>query len=314
MVRNNIFRVVFIWGLLIALVALVGKFAVASENSRATADFLNIGTGARPAGFAGAYTSLAEGAEAVYWNPGGVSLAESPQITASHYSWYQDINYEFIAASYPVSERFSIGVGASYLSYGKISGFDEFNSSTGDIGSTYDLAGGLTIGMVLSENISVGITGKYIMLSLAGQTAGAMAADLGVTARFNRFTAGAALSNIGGKIKFSDTGENLPTSLRAGLSAELPELSLVSTLEFENQFYGDFAIRSGLEYSFLNQYFLRGGYRHYSGNDLSNESTGLTFGAGAILGPARFDYAIAPSDKISSEMLHRISVTINLGQ
>jgi len=312
MAKNHVFRVIFIWGVLLIIVALVGKVAVAGDHDYATADFLNIGSGARSAGFAGAYTPMAEGAEAIYWNPGGIALVDVPQITASHYSWYQDLNYEFIAASYPVSERFSIGVGASYLSYGEISGYDEFNNSTGDVGSTYDLAGGITVGMILSDKFSVGVTGKYVMMSLAGKTAGALASDLGVTAKFNRITAGLTLSNFGQHVNFSTTGENLPTSIRAGIMFDIPVYSLRSVLEFENQFYGDFIVKSGVEYSFDDRYFLRTGYGHHSGGTGDSEAGGLTFGVGALFGPARFDYAVDPSNNVTSEMLHKISVTVDL--
>ncbi|UCD16870.1 MAG: PorV/PorQ family protein [Candidatus Zixiibacteriota bacterium] len=306
-IRKCIYRIIMVWGALVLVVALLGKVAIASDNGRAAAEFLNIGVGARAAGLGGAYTAVTDDVAAAYWNPGRAVTVKQSQLIVSHFSWYQDINFEYLGVLCPISERLTLSANVSYLSYGAIEGYDKYDTPTGEIGSTYDLAGGISAGYVLSESFAVGVTGKYVMLSLADQSAGALAGDLGLAASINRFTFGAVLSNFGQKFRFNQTEENLPTSLRFGAASTVLG-SFLTSVELEHQFYGDLLIKNGLEYNYDRRYFVRAGHCYYPNVDGRGAAGGLTFGAGAILGPARFDYAFSPSEGFSSETIHRLSV------
>lgn len=312
-IKRGIFRILMVWGTLVLVVALFGKVAVATDSGRATAEFLNIGVGARAAGLGGAYSAISADASAVYWNPSGVAGIDETQFFVSHISWYQDINYEFLGASYPASDRVTLSASASYLSYGSIEGYDEFDNPTGDVNSTYDMAGGISIGYTVTDNLALGVTAKYVMLSLAGQTANAMAADFGASATFNRLSLGLVVSNFGQKVSFDNTDENLPTALRVGASYAFVE-SFMAALEVEHQFYGDMLIKNGVEYSYDGRYFMRAGICHYADVDGRDLADGLTFGVGALLGPAQFDYAYSPSEGFSSESIHRLSVAFSLNR
>ena len=302
-----------VWGVMVLVLALFGKVAVATDSGRATAEFLNIGVGARAAGLGGAYSAIASDASAVYWNPGGVAGIDNAQFFVSHISWYQDINYEFLGASYPASERMTLSASAAYLSYGSIDGYDEYDNPTGDVNSTYDMAGGVSLGYAVTDNLALGVTAKYVMMSLAGETANAFAADFGASFSFNRLSLGAVVSNFGQKVAFDNVDENLPTALRVGASYALVE-SFLAAVEVEHQFYGDMMIRNGVEYSYEGRYFVRAGLCHYADVDDRDIADGLTFGVGALLGPAQFDYAYSPSEGFSSESIHRLSVAFSLNR
>ncbi len=103
MLKRKLYQIIFIILGMIATTALFGNVSVASDNGTAVADFLNIGVGARAASMGGAYTAVVDGPTAAYWNPSGLTLMDRPEIVLSHFSWYQDINYEYLAAGYPVS-------------------------------------------------------------------------------------------------------------------------------------------------------------------------------------------------------------------
>lgn len=295
------------------VVALFGKVAVATDSGRATAEFLNIGVGARAAGLGGAYSAIASDASAVYWNPGGVAGIDNTQFFVSHISWYQDINYEYFGVSHPTSERLTLSASVAYLSYGSIEGYDEYDNPTGDVNSTYDMAGGVSLGYALTDNLALGVTAKYVMLSLAGETANAFAADFGASVNLHKLSFGAVVSNFGQKVSFNNVDENLPTALRVGVSYALME-SFLAAVEVEHQFYGDLMVHNGMEYSYEGRYFVRAGLCHYADVDGRDFSDGLTFGVGALLGPAQFDYAYSPSEGFSSESIHRLSVAFSLGR
>jgi hypothetical protein len=298
---------------MMAICALVGKTALASsDNARATADFLNIGVGARAAGLGGAFTPVADDATAAYWNPGGLASIENPQLIFSHFAWYQDITYEYLAIVWPVSDRLSVSASSSYLNYGTIEGYDIYDNPTGEVGSTYDLAAGLSAGYNLTEDFSLGVTGKYVALSLDNIKAGALAADFGARYRLDRFIFGIAVANLGQDLKFSQAEEKLPTCLRAGVSTVQFGSSLLASLEIENQFYGGLSIRNGYEWNYRKRYFLRAGLNIHPDQEGREIGKDLAFGAGAIFGPAQFDYTFSPQEGYTPESIHRFSVILNL--
>jgi len=313
MVMKKIFTIIAIWGALMVFCALVGEVSVAADNGVASADFLNIGVGGRATGMGGAYTAAANDASSGYWNPAGLTGIESSQITLSHISWYQDINYEYLGAARHFGEKLSLGVSASYLSYGSIEGYDINDLPTGEISSTYNLAAGVSMGYELLDNVSTGVTVKYVAISLAGTGASAVAADFGLKIDLlEQASIGVAVSNIGQKLKFDNAEEDLPSNIRAGVAIYPFGPGLVTALDVEKQFEGDIILRNGIEVGF-DRYFLRSGYSYYPDSDNDPLGQGFSFGAGANLGPAQFDYTYSPDSRVSSQNIHRFSITFALG-
>lgn len=308
MLKRQLKKIIIIWVCMIAAVALLGKATIASDYANTAADFLNIGAGARSASMGGAFTSIADDASAAYWNPGGLGNVNSPQIILSHFSWYQDLSYEYLAVAYPVKDNLSLAVNISYLSYGSIEGYDQFDNPTGELSSTYDLAAGLSAGYRFSEHFSLGLTAKYVMISLAGTSASAVATDIGAKYDYGISSFGAMITNIGSKISFGDDSEDLPASARVGYSIKPFDELLTGSIDIEKQFYGDFSVKNGYELCFENRYFVRAGYAYIFGQDGREFGQTPSFGVGAILGPATFDYTFSPQEKYSSESIHRFSV------
>lgn len=314
MLKRKMYRVLLIWILLLIVSALIGKSSIASDNGGVAADFLNIGVGARAAALGGAFTSVVDDASASYWNPSGLGRIGSTQFVFSHFAWYQDISYEYLALAYPVSDRLTLAVSTSYLSYGTIEGYDRYDNPTGELGSTYDLAAGFSLGCVVTEEISIGLTAKYIMLSLADLKASAFAADFGALYNIGDFTFGLAAVNIGQDIKFNQVSEKLPSAIRIGVStyALFGSPSLEVSLDIEKRFHGNLSIRNGFEWIFEERYFIRTGYAYQPDQDGREFGQSLSLGAGALLGPARFDYTFSPREKFSSEDIHRFSIILGL--
>ena len=79
-------------------ITLVALLVLASQASSAaeTASFLNIGVGARALGMGGAYTALADDANALYWNPAGLSKLEQREFTASHAEMFASTRLDFL--------------------------------------------------------------------------------------------------------------------------------------------------------------------------------------------------------------------------
>jgi hypothetical protein len=312
--KNALYKILMLWGILIAITAILGKTTLASNNGRTTADFLNIGVGARAAGLGGAFTALADDPTAGYWNPAGLSSIDKLQLSISHFAWYQDLNYDYLGLAFPVTKNVTIGFSATYLNYGKIDGYDADDNPTGSIDGTSDMAGSFYAGIRLSDNISVGAGAKYIALSLANKKSNSIAADFGLKYESGRLIFGLSAANFGQKIKFDQVEEELPSLVRMGMAVLPFGNSLIASFDLEKQLHGDIVLRNGYELNFSDRYFVRAGYNYCPQQEDFGFAQNLSFGVGALLGPAQFDYTFSPDVNFSSESIHRFSVNLILGK
>jgi len=309
--RKTINRIVISWIIIILIVAFFGKVTIAaSDGGRTSADFLQIGLGADAAGMGGAYTAVSTGAISTYWNPAGLAGMDGHQVALGHFSWLQDINLEHGSFAYSLDNGTVLAASMTFLSYGKIEGYDADGYSTGDL-NAYDWAGGLSAGYTINENLSIGITGKVINQKLDEVSASAFAADFGVRCQMEKVTFALVMSNFGTKLKFEDTEEKLPATARIGIAASPFNNSFVTALEFEKKINGRSILRYGVELNFEDQYFIRSGYKYYT-DQTDDNSMSLSIGAGVRFKMAKIDYAYTLKDKLSDEDIHRFSLVFFL--
>lgn len=97
-----------------------------------TADFLNIGVGARALGMGGAFCSVANDASSFYWNPAGVAFIKSPVISGMYGSQFGTFsnpmgNYHYFGCSIPLSGNGVIGFNWIRLAINDIPLYSELN-------------------------------------------------------------------------------------------------------------------------------------------------------------------------------------------
>ncbi len=315
MMNRVINKIVFVWALLLILMAVFGKVTVAAENGgRTAADFLQIGLGARAAGMGGAFSATSDDAGASYWNPAGLTSVPNSQVEFGHFSWYQDINLEYGMLAFKTNEKTSVALSLTYLGYGQIDGYDLDGNPTGQALAAYDWAGGLSVAYQVNPALSVGLTGKFINQRLDDISGSAFAADLGARYRFEKFTLAAVFSNIGTSMDFDGVNEKLPASFRLAASVYPFGPSFATSFEFDNRFQNGLIFKQGLEYCYDSRYFIRTGYSYMPQADGRAFGQGLSFGVGAIFNKAQLDYAYTPSDGYASSDLHRVSFKLYWGK
>ena len=313
MIKYSLTRLILVWIILIIVAALLGDVAVAgSDVGRTSADFLQIGHGARAAGFGGAYTAVSEGAVSAYWNPAGLAGLDRTEVSLGHFAWFQDITVEQASFALPLQAGPVLAASITYVNYGTIEGYDASGTPTGDL-TAYDWVGGLSVAYPVTEAFSVGLTGKFVNQRLDEYSASTFAADFALKYRFAGFAIGGAVTNIGGKMKFDTESEDLPSAARIGFAAMPFSGALIASLDVEQKFQGDLVIRQGLEFGFDERYYLRTGYDYLPGQDGKGLSTAISFGGGLRFVFADIDYAFTPNDKSTSEDLHRFSISLRLG-
>jgi hypothetical protein len=140
--------------LLAFFVILLGTFSAVSD---ARADFRHARMGARPKALGSAFVSLADDANAAYWNPAGLvrDNRASLMLTRSWLFGVSDINNDYLAATLPAWGDFHFGVSWVRL------GIDDVYSE-----DTLNLA--VAHKMPFLEGLSLGLTGKLFMLEAPG--------------------------------------------------------------------------------------------------------------------------------------------------
>jgi hypothetical protein len=174
------------------------------------ANFLEIGVGARARGMGDAYTGLASGASATFWNPAGLAGVERFTVAFSYLDLYGDldISHNFAAAVLPI---FGGAAAVSYLGLnsGDIPRTDEVNpgggsQQAGEFFTFSSKAIGVHYGRRLTDRLQVGFSGRVISEGISQASVSWWGLDVGTM--FNTGLYGislaATLANIGPSARY----------------------------------------------------------------------------------------------------------------
>ena len=272
--------------------------------------FLEVPAGARASALGGAYASLAQGAEAVYWNPAGLSGTRGVELTASHYEFFQSLRHDqFAIATHRLGGGLAASIRAQYSE--PITARDEIGNEIGTFGS-HDLDFALGYGAVVAPGLSLGGATQYVRERIADDAAGTWAFDLG--AGWDPGEAGGlqlalAAQNLGPAAHFTIDGAPgepvpLPAAVQGGCSYAVglgPTLGLRAALEarLTRGRNGIGLLGAELESPGTGAAF-RLGWR------VNDSASTLSVGAGYERHALRFDYAFVPY-RLDLGDTHRLS-------
>ena len=207
---------------LVLLLVFGGSNAWAQSRVGTTAaTFLTLGSGARGTSLGHAYTSIATGPDALFWNPGGASRATRSGhrggVMFSNNTWIADINYVAFGAVIPVTSSSVIGLSLAMVDYGRMDVRTVSQpDGTGEPFGANDLSFGITYSLPLTPSFYFGGTGKYVRQSIRDMTASTMAFDFGfvlVTDYLNGAQIAASIMNFGGKMQMNGINSELNIDL-----------------------------------------------------------------------------------------------------
>jgi hypothetical protein len=276
--------------------------------------FLKVMPSARATAMGEAYTVLASGAEAVFWNPSGLALANNQEISLTYIDWLFDARQGALSYALPLAGIGAVGIQVQYVDFGE---FEETTNAapfikdpdapgiTGRTFRPFSLLVGVTYARSLSDKFSTGLSVKYVHESLFnGQTVTAYIGQLGgfqevrtwangllfdfgvrYNTGFRSIQVAASVQNFGADVTYAHESSPVPLLFRFGIGADLVGTDALlrgddndnrMTMEFDLFQPNDYAQQAhfGVEYEYARTFALRGGYK------LNYDYEGLTFGAG----------------------------------
>jgi hypothetical protein len=308
--------------IVLILVSFTVTFLYAGDVSRigtTSGVQLLIPVGARSIALGTGVVSNVKGAEAIAYNPAGMSITDKSELIISTMRYIADINHNYIAGTFNGGRIGTFGLSVKSTSFGQIDETTEFQpDGTGNTYSPVFIVAGLSYSRLLTDRISAGVTGKYIFEGVMQTSANTLALDFGVQYAFNNsLRLGVVMQNVGGKLTYKGRnlerpfqipgstpdaddgyfegvalGSDIPSVFSFGVSyvvniAEYNSVELIGT--FMNHNAAPDQISGGLEYDYRDLLFLRGGYMMNAQNQ-DDHIFGYSVGAGLKYGVGEFDF------------------------
>lgn len=266
----------------------------------------------RAAGIGESSVSIAEGPEAVFFNPSKLAFEKFSHLYTQTLIPHptQGTHYNNLVYVHPIKKGvwavqsgilYAGGLTRTVADHSSPDGFQETGSF-----SIYDFQMVGSFGIKIEQSFGIGASVRFLRESLSDVTIHSFTSDLGFSYRDKNYPlqTGFSLQNLGPQVKFKNDSFDPPSLLRIGLSVHQPRYSPLSTipvksllsLDFFKPFRGEGSMRTGIEIPFLKELlFLRVGYNHRFKNQQLGTNplpNGLTLGLGIQTIQWRFDYAV----------------------
>ena len=311
-------------GLLILGLLLAGAGrAFAGNGGGDPFDFLFIDAGARSVGMGGAYTALANDANALQYNPGGLGMEKSYEATFMHNVHIEGVSQDYVAVAAPFDAggmHHGVSVNFNYLKFADTTRTTYASpNGTGASFGINDLAVAAGYGLTVVENVSLGASLKYLRESIDNGSINGTVFDVGglfTVPALPRLSLGLAVQNIGPDQKFQKVSNNpgrehMPVNIRGGAAYgfALPDWNMDNTLAVDvaKERNSDTVVGVGVESIVMKMLAIRFGY-----NSRNSVGAGVSVGVGWVAPSFNIDYAIVPMGDLGYS--NRISVSYRWGQ
>ncbi|TBR16834.1 PorV/PorQ family protein [bacterium] len=273
-------------------------------------EFLSLDSDARAVALGGAYSALANDANALRYNPGGLAFIPRNEAVFMHNQYFEGVSQEYAAFAL----RRGLGAQITYLTFGDIPKTTIANKTGAGLGS-YGISDMAVSGgwgrQVLRPGLGAGVALKYVRETIETVSADGLAFDGGLlydAPELPGLRLAGVLRNFGPPIRYQREAQNLPLEVRLGGAYTFAPRGQETTfaLDVAKPRGNDPEVSVGLESVLAGRLPLRLGY------DMRNDAgLGLTAGFGWLARDFRVDYAFVSFGELGSA--HRISAAWRWG-
>lgn len=308
---------------LMALLLATPADAVIKKVAQTGLQFLKIDMSARSAAMGSAFTMVGDDANAMFFNPAGISKFKSGiDVFATQTKWFADISYNAAGVLLGLGNAGTIGLNFITADYGDIIGTRVSSAAAG-----YEETGNLTVGaytagLVYSRQLSskfyVGGQLRYAHQHLGASTlptategetedvenkVNGLAYEIGTMfypGVINSFRLGMSVKNFSPQFKYQDEAFQLPLTLTLGAAVDVFEMLggnennslLIAVDALHPRDYTE-RIHLGLEYTLMNILSLRAGYKFNYDIESFSAGAGIQYPIGGM--KLKIDYAYSAS-------------------
>jgi hypothetical protein len=307
---------------------------------------------ARATALADAYSTLAAGADAVYWNPAGLTTAVSHEFSTTLTVWLFDTKQSALAYALPLGDFGTFGLQLQFVDYGDIeetrADHLQFVGSGGDLRYNPGLTGnvfspsayvvGLSYARALTEQFSMGVTAKFVSESLWEDATVVIENEYGETETVNTYARrfffdfgmryntgfrsieiGIAVQNLGAQVQFAQEEYPAPLAFRLGTAANILGPTALLVTDEANRLTAAADIFQPNDYAQQMHLGLEYAFREVlalrTGYKLNYDNDGWTFGGGVASDLAGVGVVVDYSFGAMGDYLgnvHRISLGVRL--
>lgn len=279
--------------ILISLVGVFSSGAFAQAGSSGLS-FLKLGVSGRGVSMGDAMSAIVEGAAATYYNPAGIfgKGESSSQILLMHREWIQDVRAEFLGVSFRLDDESALGFAVNTATVSEI----EIRTRPGTVEGTFtsrDFSAGISYARIVSDELHIGITAKFLYEKIFLDESNGAAIDLGAQYKIDNLSLGLSFSNLGAMNKFRSEKTVLPALARVGPAYSIGLEDISSRLVVASDLLYIFPekksyVNLGSELLFNNTIAARAGYQ------VGSNSRGFSAGVGVVYGMFNLDYGFVP--------------------
>ena len=294
----------------------------AAEPGTESMEFLRMPEGARQIAM-GEAGAVSRDAMSLWWNPAGISWAESSEIALGHRGMYEGVSGQCFSAAVPVKGEIKnygvIGAGLRVLDYGDVPGYN----ISGTASEGYEPGGkviSLGYGMnFLNGNMAAGLALKSLNENLGSASGSGMGTDIGLMYKVSGgdwslgepLYMGFSMQNIGASVNYESKAEAVVqmTRLGFGWGKDMGENRLETVVDYFAPSSGDGGMSLGFEWRMKKIFNIRFGYKMSPETDAGS---GLRAGFGMDMLNFSFDYAYGGYGDLGAS--HTLGVGIKFGK
>jgi hypothetical protein len=273
---------------------LSASYASAANVGVSGGEVLSIEQGSRGIGMGGAFTSVVDDAESLWWNPAGLARQDFSEVTLTHTVYVQNVSTEYLGLIRPLPQlNGTLGASLTYLSVPGVQGYDQNGVPTSNL-AAYSYVGSVSYGSKPINGVTLGATAKYVSQTLSSEHGTGFAADLGAQYRQDHWGLGAVIQNIGPSFSMDGVSDPLPRDIRIGGFYRLWNDRIAISLDEEKPYDQNVLAHLGAEWTVNQALHLRGGIEQTSN---AGAGAGITVGFGYAAAFGGKTSASAPRDR-----------------